>query len=230
MIRRQFLRVAGAVSLTGCAAGKYGLATADTPGSTGRVITPTEPEGPFYPVSWQGDIDGNLVRVDERPLYDPGATRQGGPGARKDTLAAGHRLTLNGQVLRRDGTPAAGASVDIWQADHQGQYRHPADAGQAPLQAGFQGYGRVRTDAEGRYHFVTIKPAHYGSRPPHIHFRVQDGATRLTTQMYFAGENTERGVFARLGSTVWSADRSLLTVSPQVNDSGMATARFDIYL
>lgn len=227
MIRRQFLRVAGAVSLTGCAAGKYGLATADTSGGNGPVITPTEPEGPFYPVSWQGDIDGNLLRINDRPVYRPDL-------AASDTangiLAAGHHLVLIGRVLRRNGAPAAGASVDIWQADHEGRYRHPADAGQTPWQAGFQGYGRVQTDAQGRYRFITIKPAHYGSRPPHIHFRVQDGPTRLTTQMYFSGENAERGVFARLGSTVWSADRSLLTITPQVDGSGMASGQFDIYL
>ncbi|WGM32030.1 hypothetical protein [Brevundimonas sp. NIBR11] len=63
---------------------------------------------------------------------------------------------------------------------------------------GFQGYGAVRTDAEGRYRFRTLKPPSYTidagpggiiTRTPHIHMAVTvDGVRRLTTQMFFSDE------------------------------------------
>ena len=57
--------------------------------------------------------------------------------------------------------------------------------------------GRAVTDAEGRYHFVTIKPGaypwgnhHNAWRPQHIHFSLYGRAfpQRLVTQMYFPGD------------------------------------------
>ena len=57
--------------------------------------------------------------------------------------------------------------------------------------------GRVITDAEGRYRFVTVKPGAYpwyndwnSWRPAHIHFSLVGPAfaNRLVTQMYFPGD------------------------------------------
>jgi protocatechuate 3,4-dioxygenase, beta subunit len=57
--------------------------------------------------------------------------------------------------------------------------------------------GRCVTDADGRYHFVTIKPGaypwgnhHNAWRPAHIHFSLFGRAfvQRLVTQMYFPGD------------------------------------------
>ena len=63
----------------------------------------------------------------------------------------------------------------------------------APLDANFEGFALLKTDAEGRYKFKTIKPGAYptGSntmRPPHIHFRLSGHDDELVTQMYFEGE------------------------------------------
>ncbi len=57
----------------------------------------------------------------------------------------------------------------------------------------FDGYARIRTDADGSYRFKTVKPGAYPAspnwmRPPHIHFDVKGRASRLVTQMYFEGE------------------------------------------
>ncbi len=225
-IRRKLLHIIGASSLVGCAS-RADLANAQT--STRRK-TPTEPEGPFYPVSWNGDVDGNLVRVDQQPVYQAPNQTTGAATEADNSLAPGTLLTIRGQILRGDGAPAANARVDIWQTDHTGRYRHPQDAGDEPLHRGFQGYGRVRTDKDGRYEFMTVKPANYGSRPPHVHFRVDDGNATLITQMYFAGESKERGMLARAGSLLWADDRTLLTVSPKAQANGPATAEFNIYL
>ncbi|MEJ2399920.1 MAG: protocatechuate 3,4-dioxygenase, partial [Xanthomonadales bacterium] len=89
----------------------------------------------------------------------------------------------------------AGALVDIWQANALGRYAHEDDPATAPLDPNFQGWGMVKTDADGRYSFTTIKPGAYAvssgwSRPPHIHFRIsRRGYHELTTQMYFADES-----------------------------------------
>jgi protocatechuate 3,4-dioxygenase beta subunit len=58
------------------------------------------------------------------------------------------------------------------------------------------GFGALRTDAEGRYKFKTIKPGAYPVnpnrpdeiRPPHIHFRLIGHDDELITQMYFEGD------------------------------------------
>lgn len=99
-------------------------------------------------------------------------------------------------------TPVAGALVDFWQADDNGRYPHPADPNPARRDPNFQGWGHAVTDADGRYGFLTIKPAAYplefpdgrpderaGYRTPHIHFRVAGrGFRELSTQICCAGE------------------------------------------
>src|SRR3546814_17103397 len=39
----------------------------------------------------------------------------------------GERIRLVGRVLDGDGEPAGDAMIEIWQADPQGRYAHPAD-------------------------------------------------------------------------------------------------------
>jgi len=189
-IRRKILQLIGATSLASCAS----RAETATPRADGLPRTPTQPEGPFYPTSWDGDTDGNLAQIDQRAPYRSGSKQV--EANDKGELAPGAPLVLRGTILRSDGKPASDARVDIWQTDHTGRYRHPRDAGAQPLKSGFQGYGRVKADAKGRYEFTTIRPADYQSRPPHIHVRVDDGASTLITQMYFAGDNQENSTFA----------------------------------
>jgi protocatechuate 3,4-dioxygenase beta subunit len=119
-----------------------------------------------------------------------------------DNPAEGEVIRVTGRVLDDACRPVEGVLVDLWQADHHGRYRHPADPNPAQPDPNFQGWGQAVTDAEGRYAFRTIKPASYplrflggkaddsaGYRTPHIHFRVsRRGYAELTTQMYFAGE------------------------------------------
>jgi protocatechuate 3,4-dioxygenase beta subunit len=71
------------------------------------------------------------------------------------------------------------------------------DQHNAPLDPNFTGCGRILTDEQGRYRFVTIRPGeypwrnHYNAwRPAHIHFSLFGPAfaTRLVTQMYFPGD------------------------------------------
>jgi protocatechuate 3,4-dioxygenase beta subunit len=109
----------------------------------------------------------------------------------------GERIIVSGRVLGSDGRPVRDALVEIWQANAAGRYLHHVDQHPAPLDPNFTGGGRVVTDDEGRYRFITIKPGAYpwknhdnAWRPAHIHFSVFGRAftERLVTQMYFPGD------------------------------------------
>jgi protocatechuate 3,4-dioxygenase beta subunit len=162
-------------------------------------LTPTNPEGPFYPKHQQADKDTDLTLID-------GHTER----------AKGEVIRVTGQVLDEEGVPVEGALVDIWQANSQGRYDHEDDPATAPKDPNFQGWGMVKTDEQGRYSFTTIKPGAYKvneswRRPPHIHYKVsRRGYHELTTQMYFAGEGLNET--DRLLQSVAEEDRDLLVV------------------
>ena len=111
--------------------------------------------------------------------------------------ALGERIIVTGRVLDEDGRPVPHSLVEIWQANAAGRYAHRGDTHDAPLDPNFIGNGRIFTDADGAYRFVTIKPGAYpwgnhdnAWRPNHIHFSLfgPGFATRLVTQMYFPGD------------------------------------------
>jgi protocatechuate 3,4-dioxygenase beta subunit len=109
----------------------------------------------------------------------------------------GERIILAGQVLDEDGRAVPNTLVEVWQANAAGRYFHAIDDHPAPLDPNFTGAGRVVTDADGRYRFVTIKPGAYpwrnhpnAWRPAHIHFSLfgHSFESRLITQMYFPND------------------------------------------
>jgi protocatechuate 3,4-dioxygenase beta subunit len=115
----------------------------------------------------------------------------------KTGLPIGERIVVHGRVLDENGRPVPNALVEVWQANAGGRYRHKRDQYIAPLDPNFGGCGRMLTDADGHYHFRTIKPGPYpwrnqvnDWRPAHIHYSISGEATaqRLITQMYFAGD------------------------------------------
>jgi protocatechuate 3,4-dioxygenase alpha subunit len=101
-----------------------------------EIPTPSQTVGPFYALgtTWLHTHD----------LAGP--------------AAAGERITITGIVLDGDGKPVPDAFLEIWQANAQGKYAHPDDPQDKPIDAGFSGFGRVPTDKDGRFHFITIKP------------------------------------------------------------------------
>ena len=109
----------------------------------------------------------------------------------------GERIIVHGHVLDEDGRGVPNTLVEIWQANACGRYIHVVDQHPAPLDPNFTGAGRARTDADGYYKFITVKPGaypwgnhHNAWRPAHIHFSVFGHAfvSRLVTQMYFPGD------------------------------------------
>jgi protocatechuate 3,4-dioxygenase beta subunit len=106
----------------------------------------------------------------------------------------GQRIIVQGRVLDEGRRPVPRTIIEIWQANASGRYIHSRDNWDAPLDPNFTGAGRVVTDNEGRYRYVTVRPGAYpwgnhrnAWRPAHIHLSLLGPAfaTRLVTQMYF---------------------------------------------
>ena len=168
--RRSFLK-AGLIG--GASAAFSGLASA----AQQLRPTPDEVPGPFYPIFPQKDKDFDLTRIEG-----------------KSGEAKGAVITIEGRVLDTEGKPVEDASVELWQANAVGRYRHPHDPNMAPLDPNFQGWAIVASGKEGQFRFKTVLPGPYPAseawmRPPHIHFKITKlGYVELITQMYFPGE------------------------------------------
>jgi protocatechuate 3,4-dioxygenase, alpha subunit len=182
------------------------------------------------------------------PFFEPCLLRDG--ACRNDLIGpstVGERIRIEGRVLDGDGAPVPDAMVEVWQADAQGHYNHPADA-----QPGtdFTGFGRTGTAEDGSYWFETIKP---GSVPfdaqrrqaPHIVVTLfaRGLLNHLVTRLYFADESSnasdpvlqyvpdERR--ATLMAQPAEGTRSIASATPSAgNASGNAPAlyHFDIIL
>jgi protocatechuate 3,4-dioxygenase, alpha subunit len=99
--------------------------------------------------------------------------------------APGERVTIGGQVLDGDGQPVTDALIEIWQANPAGQYGRPE----------FRGFGRVPTNAEGRFEFETVKPGAVADpegaqQAPHLLVSIfmRGLLKRLVTRIYFPDE------------------------------------------
>ena len=184
--------------------------------ATACGLTPAQTSGPFYPIHSQPDTDNDLTQVN-------GSTR----------TALGEVVHIYGMVQDEACKPVPGAWVEIWQACASGRYNHPSDTNPAPIDPDFQYWGKCVTDANGEYHFTTVKPGAYPAsetwmRPPHIHFKVHKlGFMELTTQMYFAGEplNDQDDILKQVPST----SRSSVIVEFGVESGGeIGRGRFDM--
>ncbi|WID99864.1 intradiol ring-cleavage dioxygenase (plasmid) [Bosea vestrisii] len=115
----------------------------------------------------------------------------------------GEPLFVSGSVSGSDGKPLVNAAVDVWHSDDDGYY----DVQQLDALGGLAMRARFRTDAQGRFHFWTIKPAAYPIphdgpvgqmlaaqgrhpwRPAHVHFMIDaPGHECLVTHVFVAGD------------------------------------------
>jgi hydroxyquinol 1,2-dioxygenase len=150
-------------------------------------------------------------------------------------------IAVYGRVTGNDGTPIAGALIQVWQTSEHGLYdlqTHGLDG--TDLRANF------RTDAQGRYHFRTVRPLGYsipmdgpvgtmvraqnrhGFRPSHIHFLIGgEGFRELVTALYFGDDEhiDSDTVFGVSGSLVVSA-----TDDPASPIPGKKAVRYDFRL
>jgi hydroxyquinol 1,2-dioxygenase len=107
----------------------------------------------------------------------------------------------SGRVLDADGKPLANAMLDVWSGDGEGTYDMQMEG-----DVGMKARGRLRTDAQGRYSFWSIRPEYYPvpsdgpvgvmlrkmgrhpMRPGHIHMIVSaPGHHAVTTHLFAAG-------------------------------------------
>lgn len=142
-------------------------------------ITPSQTVGPFFAYGltpngkypWNDAFGTNLVTAD----------------------TSGERIRIEGKIYDGDGKPIPDSMIEIWQADAQGRYAHPADRRALP-NASFKGFGRAGADQDGAFSFETIKPgpvpADGKMQAPHILVAVfARGMLRQSyTRIYFAGE------------------------------------------
>ena len=179
------------------------LAQARASGAVRGAMAPTEAtvEGPFF---WAGAPD-MLVGAD---------IAEGVPG--EPALYMGRVTDVNGK-------PRAGALLDVWSGDGDGKYDVQLSA-----EPTMRARGRLRTDAEGRYWFWSIRPNYYPvpddgtvgdmlratnrniNRPGHIHMMVSaEGHVPLTTHIFVAGSPyvDEDVVFGKRDSLVVEFDK-----------------------
>ena len=127
---------------------------------------PPQTSGPFY----------RLNSPERTSLLEPGFT--------------GTPIILTGQVLSTSCQPIAGARLEFWHTDAQGEYDN----------VGTTFRGQQFTDANGRYQLETIAPGIYPGRTRHIHVRIKSpnqpaDQPALTTQLYFPDEPLNEGDF-----------------------------------
>jgi hydroxyquinol 1,2-dioxygenase len=141
---------------------------------------PTEAtvQGPFY---WEGS-----------PVLPLGSDIGAG--------MPGEPAYYSGRITDTHGRPLAGVCLDVWSGDGEGVYDM-----QMGDDAGMRLRARFHTDADGRYHFWSIKPSYYPvpddgpvgdmlramgrhpNRPGHIHMMVyRDGFVPVTTHLFAA--------------------------------------------
>ena len=131
--------------------------------------TPSDYEGPFYPVIRQQDEDNDLTHV-----------------AGQSEPARGDVLNLSGVVSNTRGEPQKGVIVEIWQTDPSGRYKDARDNTPGERDPNFQYWGKATTAEDGTFFFKTLVPGGYAPRPVHIHYKIWvDGKVRLTSQIYF---------------------------------------------
>lgn len=164
--------------------------------------------------------------VADAPEYAPGDDIANG--------AAGAPCFVSGSVVGIDGEPVGGAQLDVWQSDEHGFYdvQHDADpTGRIEPQA----RGRLRTAADGTFHFRSILAQAYPIphdgpvgrmldalgrhpwRPAHLHFWIQaDGYEPLITHVFRNGDRylDSDAVFGVRSSLVVDWDRHEAGIAP----------------
>jgi protocatechuate 3,4-dioxygenase, alpha subunit len=178
-------------------------------------ITPSQTVGPFLAIGlpWP---DGPFVV----PPDTPGA------------------IVIEGRVFDGNGQPVPDALVETWQADPSSRFDHPDDPrGRAAGPAGFRGFGRSATDADGNYRIVTLRPGALpspegGTEAPHLDVSVfaRGLLDRVVTRIYFSDEAQANAADPVLASVPDSRRGTLIAVGGTDPASAGGHFKFDVRL
>jgi protocatechuate 3,4-dioxygenase alpha subunit len=177
-----------------------------------ETITPSQTVGPFFHYG--------LIRPGQTDIAP--------------SQVPGQRIVVEGRVLDGDGQPVPDAMIEVWQADAEGRYAHPADPHGRGANSGFAGHGRAPTDTAGVWRVTTVKPGAVphpkgGTQAPHLTLGVfaRGLLLRLHTRVYFDDEaaNATDPVLASI-----DADRRGTLIAKGDAAGGTPVYRLDIRL
>jgi protocatechuate 3,4-dioxygenase, alpha subunit len=190
-------------------------------------LTPSQTVGPFLAIG--------LPWPDGPEVVPPGT-----PGA----------IVISGRVLDGAGEPVPDALVETWQAAPDGTFAGPPPRpggngardtagtggtdGTGGQQTGFRGFGRSATDAQGRWHVMTLRPGRVpspdgGLQAPHLDVSVfaRGLLDRVVTRIYLPDEDAANADDPVLASIADPARRATLIAKP---GDGPGQFRFDVQL
>jgi protocatechuate 3,4-dioxygenase, alpha subunit len=182
----------------------------DQPDNSPPGLTPSQTVGPFLSIG---------LLWDDGPYVVPAGTADA--------------IEISGTLYDGNGAAVLDGLIETWQADADGRFTHPDDprGAVATSPAGFRGFGRSGTEAQGRWHVTTVKPGPLptpegATEAPHLDVSVfaRGLLDRVATRIYFPDE-------AELNDT----DPVLSTIDPARRASLIAVRdgaglRFDIHL
>jgi len=144
----------------------------------GTILTATESRGQADP-AW-------LKSWNEAQESRPASMKSSGRIASENE--PGIPLIISGRIFGPDDMPADGVVVHAYHRDHNGFDFGPDDNSLATWK--LQGW--VKTDAEGRFEFRTIRPApdHLGREGAHIHFTLEssDFGRQWAPKVFFSDD------------------------------------------
>jgi protocatechuate 3,4-dioxygenase alpha subunit len=185
---------------------------------TKRRQTPSQTVGPFFAFALAPEQYGYpLASIADGTVADAETT--------------GQRIRIEGRVFDGNGAVIPDAMIEIWQADGQGRYAHPADPRGSNL--GFKGFGRMGTgtDPDARFIFDTIKPGSIdGEQAPHVNVIIfmRGLPAHAFTRLYFSDEaaaNARDPVLATV-----PADRRRTLIATRDESVAAALYRIDIHM
>ncbi len=183
-----------------------------------RKQTPSQTVGPYFAYGLTPEQYGY-------PLSQFADGRMAGDDSQ------GQPIRLQGQVLDGAGAPIPDAMLEIWQADGQGRYSHPAD--KRGSNTGFAGFGRVGTgtDPETRFTFNTVKPGSIdGAQAPHLNVMLfmRGLLSHAYTRIYFSDEEKANAADPILQSV--PVERRATLIASREDTATGPLYRFDIHM
>ena len=165
------------------------------------------------------------------PFWRADAPRMASGGSIVRSPTPGPPIFVSAWVQDPQGRPVEGASVDVWHSSGEGFYEN-----QDPTQADMNLRGRFVTDADGHFHFRSVKPVGYpvpvsgpvgallraagrhNLRPAHIHFMIDKAGYKTQFSQLYASDDPN------LDTDVQFAVTRALIGQMQRHDDGPAPA------